>query len=193
MEVEPLIDGPAFDGPPVARPPVAGPQRVALARLAIGVLLLLITIVLFAGSRLVASSQQHSYDPGATPPASYRLIAGRTYQLSSPTGVAALQKAGRLTRLECYWSTDGQLLNPLTIVETLTDERDLQTFGTFTAPGTGPFQITCNGIDKVFVDDASNSGADTSALLMLMTIALGVLGVAATVSGAYELSELQAA
>lgn len=191
MEAEPFTDGLAFDRPPDARVPWAGPQRVAFARLATGILLLLITVVLFAGSRLVAGTQQHSYDPGATPPASYRLVAGKTYQLSSPTGVAALQKAGKLTRLQCYWSTDGQLMNPLTIVDTLTDERDLQTFGTFTAPETGPFQITCNGINKVFVDDAGNSGADTAALLMLMTIALGVLAVAATVSGAYELSELR--
>ncbi len=189
MEAEPLTDGLPSDRPPE---PEAGRQRVAAARLGTGVLLLLLTVVLFAGSRLVAGNQQHSYDPGATPPPSSRLVAGRTYQLSSPAGVASLQKAGRLTRLECYWSTDGQLMNPLTIEETLTDERDLQTFGTFIAPGTGPFQITCNGIDKVFVDDAGNSGADTAGLLMLLSIALGVLGVAATASGAYELSEVRA-
>ncbi|MGI8666555.1 MAG: hypothetical protein ACR2N4_11070 [Jatrophihabitans sp.] len=178
------------DGPPLL---VAGPRRPAsaqpaLARLAIGVLLILIAVVLFAATRLVAGGQRHSYDPGATPPTSYRLTAGRTYQLSSPTGVASLQKDGVLTSLACSWSTDGELLNPLTIVTTLTDDRDLRTFATVIAPATGSLRIACNRIDKVFLDDADDSGPDTSALLLLITIAVGVLGVSAAVSGGYQLS-----
>lgn len=170
----------------------AGPgpdPRTAITRLAIGVMLMLAAAVLFAASRLVASGQLHSYDPGATPAASVQLTAGKQYQLSSPAGVSALQKAGLLTSLACSWSTDGNLLNPLTITTTLTDDRDLRTFATFNAPSTGRLQIACTGIDKVFVDDSDSSGTDYSATLVLLTVAVGLLGVILAVTGWYQLSE----
>ena len=71
----------------------------------------------------------------------------------------------------------------------MTDDRDLRTFATFIGPGTGPLQIACTGIDKVFVDDADDSGSDHSALLVLLSIAVGLLGVLLAVSGWYQLIE----
>lgn len=178
-----MTDGPLW------RPSTA--QRAPVTRLAVGVLLVLAAVVVFAGSRLVADHQQHSYDPGAVPAASYRLTGGKEYQLSSPIGVATLQKEGLLSSLSCSWSTDGALQNPLTIVTTQTDDRDLRTFGTFIAPTTGRLQISCARISQVFVDDSDDTGRDNSALLVLLTIALGVAGVGIGVSGGYRLAELR--
>lgn len=174
------------DGPPLL---VAGAARRALSTLAAGVLLVLLAVVLFAVSRVVAGGEPHSYDPGARPPASYRFTAGQTYQLSSPVGVAALQAAGKLTSLACYWSADGQLQNPLPVLTTMTDARDLRTFATVTAPSTGRLRVGCDGIDPVFVDDADDSGPDRAATLMLVTILVGFAGVVLAVAGGYRLAD----
>ena len=80
----------------------AGARRAALGRLGVGVVVMLAAVVVFAGSRLVASGQSHSYDAGATPPQTVRLTAGKQYQLSSPTGVPALQRDGLLTNAGVY-------------------------------------------------------------------------------------------
>ncbi|MDQ2959368.1 MAG: hypothetical protein M3Y42_20705 [Actinomycetota bacterium] len=178
-----MTDGPLWPPSPAHREP--------LTRLGIGVLLMLAAVVVFAGSRLVAGRQQHSYDPGAVPAASYRLTGGKEYQLSSPVGVAKLQKAGLLSSLACTWSSDGDLQTPLAIVTTQTDDRDLRTFATITAPTTGRLQISCARISQVFVDDSDDTGRDNSALLVLLTIALGVAGVGIGVSGGYRVVGLR--
>ena len=88
--------------PPLTdRPPIASSRdrstpsdgRDALVRLAVGVLLILLAVLIYGLSRLLASGQAHSYDAGASPPATVRLIAGKQYQLSSPVGVSTLAQA----------------------------------------------------------------------------------------------------
>lgn len=184
-------------------PPLTDPQQIAasrrdapsdgrdaLVRLGAGVLLILLAVLVYGLSRFLASGQSHSYDPGASPPATVRLIAGKQYQLSSPVEVGTLRKRGQLDSLSCYWSTDGNLQNPLQVQETTSDDRDLHTFATVIAPSSGRLQIGCNGIAKVFVDDAEGSGRDVSAVLVLLSVLVGTAGVPLAVSGWYRLPPL---
>ncbi|HEX4729199.1 MAG TPA: hypothetical protein VH298_15445 [Jatrophihabitans sp.] len=164
--------------------------RDALVRLATGVVLIMLAVLVYAVSRFLASGQEHSYDAGASPPTTVRLIAGKQYQLSTPVGVSTLRNRGQLDALSCYWSEDGNLQNPLQVQETLSDDRDLHTFATVIAPSTGRQQIGCTGIDKVFVDDAEDSGRDTSAAVVLLSVLVGTVGVPLAVSGWYRLPPL---
>jgi hypothetical protein len=168
-------------------------QRDALVRLAAGVALILVAVLVYALSRLLAAGQLHSYDAGASPPAAARLIAGKQYQLSSPIGVATLRKRGLLDSLSCSWSSDGQVQYQVNVVAIMNDDRDLRTFATVTAPASGRFRVYCTGIDKVFVDDAEDTGRDTSAVLVLLSALIGVLGVPLAVSGWYRLPPLRRA
>lgn len=181
-----MVDGPQPE-PDVADPAgdTGSPTPGGLGRLGAGVALMLLTVVIFGAARLVAGD--HAYDPGATPPATVRLTQGKTYQLSTPVGVAALQKQGVLTSLACTWSADGQQQTPLAIVTTMTDPRNLRQFASVTGPVTGRVGIRCAGIDRVFVDDADGRGTDYSSILILLSIATGVAGVGLAVSGWYRI------
>jgi hypothetical protein len=175
------------EGPP---DPAPG-QRDALVRLAAGVALILVAVLVYALSRLLAAGQLHSYDAGASPPSAVRLIAGKQYQLSSPIGVATLRKRGLLDTLSCSWASDGQVQYQVNVVSILNDDRDLRTFATVIAPASGRFRVSCIGIDKVFVDDAEDTGRDTSAVLVLLSALIAVLGVPLAVSGWYRLPPLR--
>ncbi len=164
--------------------------RDALVRLGVGVSLILLAVLVYGLSRFLASGQTHSYDAGASPPTTVRLIQGKQYQLSSPVGVATLRKRGQLDALSCYSSTDGNLQNPLQVQQTSSDDRDLHTFATVIAPSSGRLQIGCNGIDRVFVDDAESSGRDVSAAVVLLSVLIGAAGVPLAVSGWYRLPPL---
>jgi hypothetical protein len=157
------------------------------SRLAAGVALLLLALVLFGGSRVVAAGQQHAYDPAATPPPSYRLTAGQTYQLSSARPVAELKQAGVLPNLACFITSGSGTPTPLALASTTDDDRNLHIFATMVAPSTGQFRLSCTGIAEVFVDDADDAEPDLSALLVLLSIAVGLLGVIAACSGGYAL------
>jgi hypothetical protein len=185
--------------PPLTDQPQIAPSRLrdtpsdgrdALVRLAVGVVLMLLAVLVYGFSRFLASGQTHSYDPGASPPSTVRLIAGKQYQLSTPVGVATLRKRGQLDALSCYWSTDGNLQNPLQVQQTSSDDRDLHTFATVIAPSTGRLQIGCTGIDRVFVDDAEDSGRDVGAAVVLLSVLVGTAGVPLAVSGWYRLPPL---
>lgn len=166
---------------------VVGRLRAPVVRLAAGVALLLLAVLLFAGSRVVAAGQQHSYDPGASAAKAYHLTSGETYHLSASVGVAALQKQGVLTSPACTWSADGELQNPLE-VQVTDNDRELRTFASFTAPVTGELQLGCARIAQVFVDDSDGAGRDNSAILLLLTVAVGVAGITSAVSGGYALA-----
>jgi len=154
--------------------------------------LLLMALLCFAGSRLVAGGQRHAYNAGATPLPTYHLTAGTIYQLSSVGGVQALTQSGVLgsgLAPSCFSSSNGGPDSPIAITSTKDDARDLHVFATFSVESSGDFHIRCQGISEVFVDDADNVGFDLAALLMLLSTAFGVLGLAAAVSGGYGLSE----
>ena len=165
--------------------PARGLRHNPAQQLAGGIVVLLLAVVLFAGSRVVASVQNHSYDTGATPAATYHLTVGKTYQLSSPTGDADLKSAGVLDNLVCVTTNAAGVQTPLSSVATLDDERDLRMFATFQAADTGDFAVTCTGITQVFVDDADDSAFDWAALLVLLTVVAAVVGVIGVVSGVY--------
>ena len=176
-------------GPPVASAqpggPGAPPRDRSGASLAVGGALLMLALVLFAGSRVVAAGQRHAYDPAANPPPSYHLTAGETYQLSSARSVAELKKAGTLVDLACYTTSSTGVQTPLTLASTADDDRNLHLFATMVAPSTGEARVSCTGIPDVFIDDADNAAPDRSALLVLLSAVAGLLGVIAVCSGGY--------
>ncbi|HEX8092989.1 hypothetical protein [Jatrophihabitans sp.] len=155
------------------------------ASLAAGAVLVMLALVLFAGSRVVAAGQRHAYDPAANPPPAYHVTAGKTYQLSSTRSVAELKKAGLLGDLACFITSSTGEQTPLTLASTAEDDRNLHLFATMVAPSTGEVHLSCTGIPDVFVDDADNAAPDRSALLMVLSIVAGLLGVIAACSGGY--------
>ncbi|MGX7679435.1 hypothetical protein ACSMXN_11130 [Jatrophihabitans sp. DSM 45814] len=166
------------------------------ARLAAGVMLAVIAALSLGGARLVSGSQRHAYDRGAVPAPTYHITAGRTYQLSSADGVAKLTKAGVLgsdITPVCMASAPDGATRPITISGTRDDPRDLHVFATFTADQTGSFHFACNGVSKVFVDDADDSPADLSAVLVVLASVFGVCGVALAMSGGYGLRRSEVA
>lgn len=171
------------DGP--AAEPGGPPHDRGAAGLVAGTVLVLLALVLFAGSRVVAAGQRHAYDPAANPPPAYHLTAGKTYQLSSAQSVAELKRAGLLTGLDCVATSADGVQTPVTPVSTAEDDRNLHLFATMVAPGTGEFHLSCAGISDVYIDDADNAAPDRSALLVLLSIAAGLLGVIAACSGGY--------
>jgi hypothetical protein len=172
-------------------------QRTAPAtRLVAGVVLILIALLAFAASRLVSEGQRHAYDRGATPAPTYRVTSGKVYQLSSAGGVEGLTKAGVLgtgVTLACTASSTDGTAQPLTLESTKDDVRDLRVFATFRAAATGSFHFACKGIGEVFVDDADDAAADGSAVLVVLAAVIGLIGVAAALSGGYELSDYRLA
>jgi hypothetical protein len=175
----------------IARMTESAVQRVAPGvRLAAGVVLVFIALVAFGASRLAASSQRHAFDPRATPVPTYEITAGKTYQLSSSGGVKALTQQGVLgagTSLTCTAAAADGATEQLTMDSTKDDVRDLHVFATFTATQSGSFHFACAAVPEVFVDDAEDSAADLSALLVLLATVIGLVGIAAVLSGAYDL------
>lgn len=177
---------PADREPGSAGPPDGQPTRDRSgASLAAGAVLLVLALVLFAGSRVIAAGQRHAYDPAANPPPAYHVTAGKTYQLSSTRSVAELKKAGVLTDLACFLMSSTGEQTPVTLSSTADDDRNLHLFATMVAPGTEEVHLSCTGIPEVFLDDADNAAPDRSAPLVLLAIVAGLLGVIAACSGGY--------
>jgi hypothetical protein len=169
------------------------PTRLSAAtRLGVGVSFVLIALLSFASSRFVEHTKRLSYARGATPQPTYRLVGGKIYQLSAKEGVAGLTRQGVLgsgITPTCFWSADGGADNPITIVSTKDDVRDLHVFATFQVPSSGEFHISCQGISEVFVDDAEDAGHDFGALLVMLASLFGLLGIGLALSGSYGLGE----
>ena len=164
------------------------PRDRSGASLAAGAVLLMLALVLFAGSRVIAAGQRHAYDPAANPPPAYHVTAGKTYQLSSTRSVAELKKAGLLSDLACFVTSSTGEQTPVTLASMADDDRNLHLFATMIAPSTGEIHLSCTGIPDVFLDDADNAAPDRSALLVLLSIVAGLLGVIAACSGGYARS-----
>jgi hypothetical protein len=157
----------------------------------LGVVLILIAIVVYAASQFIAGRQRHAYDPGASPPSSYHLTAGKKYQLSSAGGVSELKKERVLSSVTtpvCNQAAATGKEVGLKLDSTNDDDRDLHVFAAFTATQTGDFHISCLRISDVFVDDADNSPSDFAGALLLLATLLGLIGAIAAVSGGYQLS-----
>jgi hypothetical protein len=149
----------------------------------------MIAILAFAASRLIANAQDHAYDPGAQPDTTYQLTQGETYQLSSRGGVAELKDAGVLgteASLDCTATGTDGVGHPLNVTDTRDDVRDLHVFAEFVAPASGQFQLACQGVAAVFVDDADSAQPDLAALLVLLSWVVGLIGTVSVLSGAYD-------
>ncbi|UQX89917.1 hypothetical protein M6D93_07900 [Jatrophihabitans telluris] len=167
-------------------------KAAASRRLVAGIVALLVALVLLAGARLMSNAQLHAYDRGATPQGTYRLTAGKTYQLSAAQSVGTLTAEGVLGTgldLNCVARAASGAQNQLPIESTKDDARNLHLFATFRAADSGRFHIACNGLDQVFVDDADDAARDYSGLLTVLASVLGAIGVALVFSGGYRLSE----
>lgn len=162
-------------------------RTAPVVALALGVVILLIAMVFFAGSRLVASSQRHAYDPHAIPPPTYHLTAGKSYQLSSGETVKSLLARGSLdsNALSCTAASPDGSQDSLTIENTITDQRSLHLFANVQASRTGDVHVTCESIAQVFVDNADDAATDWSGMLVVLSTLLAVAGVALVMSGAY--------
>jgi len=172
------------------------PRTTPNSRLAAGIVLVLLAFLVFGVSRLVEHGQRHAYSKGATPPPTYRLSPGKTYQLSAPGGVKALTAAGVIgTGIEptCLAANDQGVGTPVTIVSVKDDERDLSVFATFQVAQGGDLHVSCEKVAEVFVDDADNAGRDVSAGLVVLSTLTGLAGVVLTLSGAYAIGTLRRA
>jgi hypothetical protein len=159
-------------------------------RLGAGLVLIAVALVAAALGRGMAGREHHAYDPNAVPLSSYQLSIGRTYQLSASGGVRALQSSGLLDGVDptCFAASvsaaggAGQPV-PLALSSTKDDPRDLHVFATFQISASGRYVITCNLLDKVFIDDADNSEPGYSTALVLLAALAGALGVGCALSG----------
>lgn len=162
---------------------MSAPRRTApLAAVAV---VLLLGGIAFAGLyRLAAGTENHSYSPGAVPPATAHLTAGHTYRIAVPGGVSALS-AHHLssTQLRCDLSATNVATQSLVLQPEGPDSKATDVVATFTAPYSGAARISCSGWGAVFVDDADDAGPDISGYLLLVCMALflagGLVGLAA--------------
>ena len=168
-----------------------GRAQQSAAGLASGVVLLLCALTCFGLAKLVASTQRHSYDPHATPPATYSVTAGKTYQLATSGGVAPLVHAGVIggqTQLSCLSTSEDGVQTGLQLDSVKDDARDLHVFATWRALTTDRVHISCSGVPAVFLDNADDSPPDYSALMIVLATVLGTTGIISLAAGAYRRS-----
>lgn len=145
------------------------PRRSGFGALAI--VLLLLGVVLAALSRVAAGSERHSYSSGAVPPASVAVTGGRTYLMSVPGGVGALQAHGLdPAALRCEWSEQGSGAQALDAQFYGTGGKATNAIGSFVAPVSGAIHLDCVGWGAVFVDDADNASGDVAGLLLVLCV-----------------------
>jgi hypothetical protein len=144
-------------------------------RLGAAAVALLVLAALFAVLyRLGNDREDHSYNPGATPPTNVHVTVGQLYEISTPGGVKAV--IGRIGAgdLNCnYTAVGGSSTNQLDTTRLDSDSRTTHAVATFIAPVTATVRIECRGLQSTFIDDADNVGADPAGLfLLLCTICL---------------------
>lgn len=154
-------------------------------------IVMLIAALLFAGLYRVADgAEKHSYNVGAIPPATVKLTAGRTYEISLRGGRAALEARGFSPKdVRCSWSLGStDVWQPLTVTPLSEDVRPTHAVATFVAPVSGSVRIDCAEWGAVYVDDADNSGWDYAGLFLVLTAVCLFLFVALGASALYARS-----
>jgi hypothetical protein len=171
--------------PTVLARPAALPSR-PLGLLA-GLLLLLgiLFVVLWS---IQDGSEHHSFNSGATPPASVHITAGKQYEISTPGGIKRLDDAGIvLGTTQCTYATPGagntQQL-PITVLGAGT--RTVHAVATFIAPATGDFRINCAELPGTYVDDADNGAGDLAGLFVLLATLVLTVGAGLGLSVLYR-------
>ena len=163
----------------------------------IAVGLVLIGFVCLGLWRVVGGSEHEAYAPGATPPESSKVTAGRSYSLAVPGGVQALRahgipevsgQNGSTLGLTCEWSVDGSAHQSLTVnVESL-DTKAITKVASFVAPVTGDLSVTCDGWGRMFIPDANGGAGDPSGFFLLLSIITLTLGASLGLSALYAAS-----
>jgi hypothetical protein len=77
-------------------------------RRAVAVGLIVLAAVFAILYRVENSSEDHSYNAGATPPTYVHVTTGRQYEISTPGGVSAvIARGGNLSQLDCSYTASG--------------------------------------------------------------------------------------
>jgi hypothetical protein len=155
----------------------APPVRTGVGRrglLAIG--LIVLAAVFAVLYRVENSSEDHSYNSGATPPLTVHVTTGKQYEISTPGGPKALTARVGSGALNCnYTPVNGNSTDALDTTRFDDGTRTTHAVGTFVAPVTGSVRIECRALTTTFIDDADNVSGDPAGLfLLLCTICLTV-------------------
>jgi hypothetical protein len=163
------------------------PRGVAVMAMVAGALLLVSAA--FLGLWQVADrSQDHSYNPGATPPTTFALTAGKQYQLSTVDGPAALAGAGSTSGQLCTWSVDGSDPQRLAVSGLPPDSRSTHVVATFVAPSGGDVHVDCPTFGAVWVDDADDAPADVAGGFLVLAVITLTSGVVLGLTALYRRS-----
>jgi hypothetical protein len=153
-------------------PRIAVPGRGAIA-----VVLLVFGVLFFCLYFVLNGSEHHSFNSGATPPASVHITQGKVYEISTPGGVVGMQHRGLdPNSVSCSYTEDGGQATSLQISPLGAGTRTTHAVSTFIAPVTGDVRLDCTEMSGgVFVDDADNGAGDPAGLfLLLATIAISL-------------------
>ncbi len=175
--------------------PSATPRVAAPGQLWAGILLVVLAVLLWGGRGVLSAGQKHSWDSGATPPATVSLTGGHSYTLSTSGGVVALvERQGSVEPTASCTATDSSGASEELAVATQSDDpRVLHVIGRFTAARDERVSITCEDAGPVFVDDADDAHADRAGTVTLLMIVLFTAGVILSLNGAYRYTEAYAA
>jgi hypothetical protein len=153
--------------------------RASMTRAAVGGGLIIAGLLLGVASRILSGTEHHAFAAGALAPVNAHVMTGRTYTLSTPGGVTALQARGvDVSQAKCEWSGAGSASQALVVAAAGSATKANNVVATFLAPITGDLHVACLGWGPMFLDDADDSSGDVAGwLLLLATLALA-LGVA---------------
>ncbi|MCW2602579.1 MAG: hypothetical protein JWN61_714 [Pseudonocardiales bacterium] len=128
--------------------------------------------------RLATASHDRAWSAGAVPRASYDLVVGTQYRLSSVAGPIEAPHDALVCTIQDLAGAGGSpaAAQSLTLTE-LSGDRITHDIASFVAPFTGSARIACAGGLAVFVDGAQGAGRDTNGLLVVAGITLGVIGL----------------
>ncbi len=160
----------------------------ARRRTGLAAIVLLLGAALAGGLYRVAdAAEHHAYNSGALPAASYQLTEGRTYQISTPGGLADLTRRHvDVAAPACTWSTGTAASQHLRVTALGSDAKANHVVATFVAPAGGPVRIACAGWGPVMVDDADSATWDVAGLLLVVTVILLTAGTAVGLGALYR-------
>jgi hypothetical protein len=144
--------------------------------LRIGLVLLILGVLCWV-ARTPYGGHGHSWSPGATPPATVALTAGKTYHLSTVDGA----EGGALASCQLSRGSEPGTASSALPLLPISGDRVIHEVSAFISPATGHARITCvgagGGTVQVFVDDADGAGHDRGSVLLLASIVLGSVGL----------------
>jgi hypothetical protein len=174
---------------------VVPPARISgggRSLLAIG--LIVLAAVFAVLYRVENSSENHSYNSGATPPLTVHITLGRQYEISTPGGPKALSARVGAGSLNCnYTAVNGTSTDALDTTRLDDGTRTTHAVATFIAPVTGSVRIECRALQSTFIDDADNVGGDPAGLFLLLCTICLTVGAMLGLSVLYRRSQARTA